>query len=244
MHSLIIDNTETHDQVTIMRKLNTYRSSLYTRKSIKTEKECLDYLADINTPIVTNEEQHLCEGQLMPVEVFDTLSNMQANKTPGNDSLSKEFYLAFFDISCPNLLTCLNHAFEVGELSMSQRQAVITLIEKKGKDKHYMKNWRPISLLNVDAKILSKILASHVKKVISSLITGNQTAYVLGRVVGESIRLTSDLIEYSNIQNIPGYLVTVDIEKDFDSVDHTFLCSVLQKFGFGKKFYQMGKYNS
>ena len=71
---------------------------------------------------------------------------------------------------------------------------------------------------------------------ISSLITSDQTAYVPGRVIGESIRLTSDLIEYSNIQNIPGYLVTVDIEKAFDSVDHTFLCSVLQKFGFGKNF--------
>ena len=106
-----------------MRKLNTYYSSLYARKSIKTEKECLDYLADINSPILTNEEQHLCERQLAPVEVFDALSNMQANKTPGNDGLSKEFYLAF----------------EVGELSTSQRQAVITLIEKKGKDKRYKK---------------------------------------------------------------------------------------------------------
>ena len=87
VRSLIIDNTETHDQVTIMRKLNTYYSSLYARKSIKTEKECLDYLANISTPILTNEEQHLCEGQLTPVEVFDALSNMQANKTPGNDGL-------------------------------------------------------------------------------------------------------------------------------------------------------------
>ena len=110
------------------------------------------------------------------------------------------------------------------------------MIEKKGKDKRYIKNWRPISLLNVDAKILSKILASRVKKVISSLITSDQTAYVPGRVIGESIRLTSDLIEYSNIQNIPGYLVTVDTEKAFDSVDHTFLSFVLQKFGFGKNF--------
>ena len=152
------------DQVPIMRKLNTYYSSLYARKSIKTEKECLDYLADINLPILTNEEQHLCEGQLTPMEVFDALSNMQANKTPGNDSLSKEFDLALFNILCPNLLKCLDYAFEVGELSTSQTQSVITLIEKKGRDKRYIKNWRPISLLNVDAKILSKILASCVKK--------------------------------------------------------------------------------
>ena len=128
-----------------MRKLNTYYSSLYASKSIKTEKECLDYLADIYSPVLTNEEQHLCEGQLTPVEVFDALSNMQANKTPGNDGLSKELFLAFFNILCPNLLKCLNYAFEVEELSTSQRQAVITLIKKKGRDKRYIKNWRLIS---------------------------------------------------------------------------------------------------
>ena len=64
---------------------------------------------------------------------------MQANKIPGNDGLSKEFYFAFFNILCPILLKCLNYAFEVGELPTSQRQAVITLIEKKGRDKRYVK---------------------------------------------------------------------------------------------------------
>ena len=203
----------------------------FTQESQLRRKECLDYLADTNSPILTNEEQRLCEGQLTPVEVFDALSDMQANKTPGNDGLSKEFYLAFFAIICPNLIKCLNYANEVGQLSMSQRQAVITLIEKKGRDKRKIKSCRPISLLNVDAKILSKILASRVKKVISSLITSDQTAYIPGCVIRELIRFTSDLIEYSNIQNIPGYLVTVNNEKAFDSVDHTFLCSVFQKFG-------------
>ena len=72
----------------------------------------------------------------------------------------------------------------------------------------------------------------------SSLVTSDQTAYAPGHVIGESIRLTSNLIKYSNIQDIPGYLVTVDIEKAFDSVDHTFLCSVLQKFGFGRNMFR------
>ena len=71
---------------------------------------------------------------------------------------------------------------------------------------------------------------------VSSLITSDQTAKVPGHVIGESIRLTSNLIEYSSIQDIPGYLVTVDIEKSFHSVVHTFLCSVLKKFGFGRSF--------
>ena len=62
------------------------------------------------------------------------------------------------------LVRTLNFCHKVGELTSSQRQAVISLIEKKDKDKRYIKNWRPISLLNVDLKIASKALAARIKK--------------------------------------------------------------------------------
>ena len=74
--------------------------------------------------------------------------------------------------------------FEKGELSLSQKEAVMTLIEEKDRDKHFIKNWRPISLLNVAVKIASKALANRVNKVIPKLITGDQTAYVKGRFIG------------------------------------------------------------
>ena len=167
---------------------------------------------------------------------------MPPNKTPGNDGLTTEFYLAFFDLLGFRLLKCRNYAFSNGELSASQRQTVITLIEKKGRDKRLIKNWRPISLLNVDAKVISKCLANRVKKVISSLISSDQTAYVPGRYIGESVRLTSDLLEYTDIHNLPGFLLTIDIEKAFDSVDHIFLCSSLKKFGLGTEFVQWIKF--
>ena len=89
---------------------------------------------------------------------------MPADKIPGNDGITKEFYLAFFDILGPKLLMGYNHAFSQGALCTSQKQAVVTLIEKKGRDKRYIRNWRPISLLNVDAKIISKIWATCLKK--------------------------------------------------------------------------------
>ena len=79
-------------------------------------------------------------------------------------------------------------------------------------------------------------MANRLKKVIGTLISSDQTAYVPSRFIGESVRLVSDLIEYTNIHNLPGYLVTIDIEKAFDSVDHKYLCAVPQKFGFGMNF--------
>ena len=110
------------------------------------------------------------------------------------------------------------------------------MTEKKDRDKRYIKNWRPISLLNVDTKLISKTLASRLKDVLPSIISHQQTAYVKNRNISESERLISDILEICNNQNINGYMVTMDIEKAFDTLDHNFLLTVLEKIGFGKNF--------
>ena len=122
------------------------------------------------------------------------------------------------------------------KLVASRRQAVIKLLEKKDKDKRLISNWRPISLLNVDYKIVSKRFASRLKKVLPNLISSPQIAYVAQSCINESGRLVSDLLSVTKKMKVNGYLVTTDIEKSFDSLDHTFLISVLEKFGFGKTF--------
>ena len=80
------------------------------------------------------------------------------------------------------------------ELSTSQRQAIIKLFEKRDKDKSFIKNWRPISLLNIDYKTISRALTSSVKKVLPNLILPQQTTYVENRFIGESGRLIADII--------------------------------------------------
>ena len=74
------------------------------------------------------------------------------------------------------------------------------------------------------------------KKVLPNLISSQQTAYVAQRSINESGRLISDLLNVTKKMKVKGYLVTTDIEKAFDSLDHTFLISALEKFGFGKVF--------
>ena len=107
-------------------------------------------------------------------------------------------------------------------------------IGKKDWDKTLLKNWRPISLLNVDLKLFSKAFASRLKPVLPSIISSEQTAYIKKPFIGESRRLISDIPSVTNNLKIKNYLVTIDIEKDFDSLDHSFLISVSKKFGFGK----------
>ena len=112
---------------------------------------------------------------------------MKNGKSPGNDGLTKEFYVCFFDEINQFLIKALNKSFNIGQLSTSQRQAVITLIEKKDKDERMIKNRRPISLINVDAKIASKVLCLRIQKVLVSINNYDQTAHVSQTVRGRYI---------------------------------------------------------
>ena len=107
---------------------------------------------------------------------------------------------------------------------------------KNGKDEFKIKNWRPISLLNIDYKIMTKVLAKRMEKVIKHLIHPNQSGFIKGRFIGKSIRFLDDLIKYTDIKNIPGMILLLDFEKAFDSVEWEFLFLVLKKIGFGKEY--------
>ena len=121
----------------------------------------------------------------------------------------------------------------MGSLSNSQRQAIITLLEKHGQDRCYLANWRPISLLNVDYKILTKVLANRVKRVLPSIISNCQNGYVRNRSIHDSIRLVQDIIQYTEITQSPGVLVSVDFRKAFDSIEWKFILKDLRKYNFG-----------
>jgi hypothetical protein len=131
-----------------------------------------------------------------------------------------------------NLLSSLNTGFDKGELSTSQRQAIITLLDK-GKDRQFLKNWCPTSLLNVDYKIGSNVIAERIKNTLPKIIHTNQAGYVKGRQITNNIRIISDILFLCNKENIPGILINIDFEKAFDSVDWDFLRLVMEKMNFG-----------
>ena len=172
-----------------MNHIKVFYASLYKRRSTKTERDCLKYLHNINIPQLSQSERESCEGLLTKRECWEALCSMKNNKSPGNDGLTKEFYICFFNEISDFLIQALNESFNIGQLSTSQRQATITLIEKKDKDKRFIKNWRPISLINVDTKIASKVLAMRMQNILTSIISHDQTAYVKGRYIDIRISL-------------------------------------------------------
>ena len=148
-------------------------------------------------PALADDSRKICEGKSGYSECFSVLGTFPKSKTPRNDGLTIEFYLAFWPLFRRLLVDSLNYAFEFGELSNSQKQAKITLIEKKGRDKRMISNWRPISLINVHAKIASEALAKRLEKVLPEIIHSNQNVFVKGRSIFDTIRTIDDLMEYT-----------------------------------------------
>ena len=92
--------------------------------------------------------------------------------------------------------------------------------------------------MNVNAKIASTALTTQMKKVLSSIFKSDQTAYVAGRDIGESIHLISDTLEYVDENELSGKLFSAEFEKAFDSIEHPFIFATLHFFGFAPKFIQ------
>ena len=123
------------------------------------------------------------------------------------------------------------------KLITSCRQTVLKLIEEKDEDKRFIINWRPVLLLNMDYKIISKVFSDRLEKILSLLISSQQT-----RCISESGRLISNLLDVTKVFNTKSYSVTVDIDKVFDSLNHSLLLTTLEKFGFGTNFIDWIKY--
>ena len=121
------------------------------------------------------------------------------------------------------LLDSFHFSFEQGFMSSSQRTGSIILLPKKDRDPYFVKNHRPISLLNTDYKIIAKVMANRLKIFLHEIINDDQTGFMKGRNIGCNIRTIIDLIEYCNGNDIPGSIVLLDIEKTFDSVEHDYL---------------------
>ena len=133
-------------------------------------------------------------------------------------------------------LSCILCSLGKEELCTSQSKAIIKLIEKIDKNKGLIQNWRPISLLIVDVKIISKALSKRLKNVLPSLISNNQSAYVDGRFISEGGRLIADVLQITDVLKLNDMLVIVEIQKAFDLVNHLFLTLILRRYGFGKMF--------
>ena len=185
---------------------------------------------------LNKQEETMLDADISFEELRSSIMSMKKGKSPGYDGLTVDFYHEFFDLVGPTLYDSIVYTFQHGELSISQKRGVIKLIPKRDKDSTFVKNLRPITLLNVDVKILSRVLAARLQSVISSIINKDQNTFIKGRNIGENILDVYSMIAAAEDNEETDILVFLDIEKAYDTVSWRFLSTVLHKLGFPDSF--------
>ena len=185
---------------------------------------------------LTERQKADLDSEIELKELENALEATKKTKRPGSDGLPYEFYESFWDILGKEFLKVVRFSLNEAKcLPYSQTVSLIRLSHKKG-ERRLLKNWRPISLLCCDYKIISKTLANRMKWVLASVIADRQTCGVRGRCIAQNLIYMRDLIFFADFNKIDGYILSIDQEKAFDLMDRDFLIKVLQKMNFGEKF--------
>ena len=225
----------THDQSEILNIEKKYYENLYS--SSNPDYEIVKSYIQ-NTEIdrkLSSSESNVCDGKLTIEECTEAIFKMKLNRSPGSDGIPVEFYRKFWSSLKYLLVKVCNIGYDLEEMSNSQKMGTISLIFKKN-DPHDLNNYRPITLMNIDTKLIAYTLALRLKKVIHLIINDDQCGYIKNRFIGFNIRKIQDIIDYAEKLNISGAILFLDFSKAFDSLEWDFMFEALKKFGFNDSF--------
>ena len=227
-------------QSAILKYEENFYQKLFSTKFDPTDKNRISdtdkFLQNLTLPILSEEGHHVCEKLIDIDECKKAIDKLASGKSPGSDGFTADFYKHFWDDIKYLLHDSFSYSFRNGKLSIDQRRGILSLNPKKDKDIRYLKNWRPITLLNTDYKILAKVLGTRLRTVLPDLIHSDQVAYLEDRYIGQNIRIIDDVLFYAKETNSDGIIACIDFEKAFDSVEWSYINKVLLSFKFGPNF--------
>src|SRR5260364_158463 len=224
------------DRVDILQYIRDQFEQIYQDEPV--DAEAVEALtADI--PLVSQQQNKELTKEIKLQEIIDTIDKLPNYKAPGSDGLTYEFYKAFCDKISPVLKNIFNKALSLGVIPDSWRKSIITLLPKKNEALENISNWRPISLVNADAKIFMKIIADRLNHICKDIIGEHQAGFVKNRsIVDAALDIISTMRSQEN-QIDTAWLLFLDQKKAFDRVNHSYLLRVLGKMGFSPVFVKL-----
>jgi hypothetical protein len=232
IEAISIEGTLYTDTQKIIDHCVQFYSDLYNKREVN--KSIWPSITD-NLTKLTEQESQICEGPFTYGECWQAISQMENGKSPGVDGLPVEFYREYFP-RIGQLFIKLANTQPIQTLSPSQRMGIITLIPKKDSDRTMLNNWRPLSLLNTDYKILSKVLVNRLKTLAHRIISSNQNSAIPGRSIFDTLHLLRNVFDYCKQRKFPCIAVSLDQAKAFDKVSHEYLFHIMDQMGIGPDF--------
>jgi hypothetical protein len=225
MDQLVVNGTLLTNPQQIRTEVTNFYKELYNSTEMV---ENSDHLLR-NMFTVTNDENTYMARPITLDELWANFKNTKAT-TPGPDGMSNTYLKKLWPIAGPLILNAWQYSLETGELPPSHKNSILRLIPKQGKDKTQIKNWRPITLSNCDHKLITRCFNSRLLQVINGYITPTQTAYIKGRNIADNLRLINSAVKLTEFEDdLNGVIIALDAQKAFDSVNHEYIASVLQR---------------
>jgi exonuclease III len=222
-----------NDYVEILETVQNFYKDLFKKGEV--DEGCVkEILGSVDVQIGVEDKQR-CDRKITVDEVKDAIKGLQINKSPGVDGLIAEFYKMYESFLAPILMEVYQYMEDNNTVSDSMVTGLISILYKNKGSKLKLENYRPISLLNSDYKILAKILANRMKMVLNDIIAPTQNYSVPGRDIADTIITLRDVINKMNSDKRGGIVLSIDFNKAFDRVEHDFMFRVLEKYGFGNR---------
>ncbi len=242
LHRVKIPIDSAEDLQEITRSFNQYWSGVYcspsreySHASPKWDRtKLLKILRMVKNRISPKEKSYL-DAPLTANDIFWALKTMAPNRAPGPDGLPLAYYKTNIHQWSQVLELVLSSQHALGRMTKFQRRGHIILLYKQG-NRRKPSNYRPITLLNVDAKVGPKVLARRLGPVLNNLLGSDQYGFVPSRDIRNAHLRFQALQELYRHKAIPAGAVLLDFAKAFDSVLWEVLDIILIKFGFGSNF--------
>jgi hypothetical protein len=221
-------------QEEVSKGITDFYKNLYKNNDTKTnenENDNCNFFS--NCPKISLRNREWMEKEITNEELEEALKTCK-DSAPGPDGISYSIYKKLWPVMGGIILESWRYSQQIGRMPESNLESIITILPKEGKDTSDIRNWRPITLTNCDAKIITKCIANKMIKVIEDVIDVNQTAYVKGRSVSDNLRGITFMKNRCEEEGIDAVLISLDAKKAFDSVSHEYIANILGHYGFGE----------